>query len=84
MCTRSDIKEACPSACGVCCGDDPTYTFLTDNVGEKDCRWIAKRIDRRSGYCDQRITKAACQLTCDNCTPAPESNDDDESKVDDD
>merc|ERR1711957_845313 len=35
MCTRSDIKEACPSACGVCCGDDPLYTFDTEWVGEK-------------------------------------------------
>lgn len=68
MCARADVVEACPSACGVCCADDPDFTFTAEFGKTQNCAWIGKKPGRRMDECSSPMVKAACQLTCDNCT----------------
>jgi len=76
MCGRVDVKEACPSACGVCCGDDSGFKFKAEGGKMQKCGWIAKQPDKRIDECGKKKVKAACQLTCGNCTPpSPSSGD---------
>merc|ERR1712079_14649 len=67
MCARADVVEACPSACGVCCGDDAGFTFTATGGKTQDCAWIAKRPGKRLDEWDKNKVKAACMLTCGNC-----------------
>jgi len=69
MCARADVVEACPSACGVCCADNPDFTFKAEYGKKQTCAWITKKPGRRMDECLKPKVKAACQLTCDNCTP---------------
>jgi len=69
MCARADVVEACPSACGVCCADNPDFTFKAEYGKKQTCAWITKKPGRRMDECTKPKVKAACQLTCDNCTP---------------
>merc|ERR1712150_67488 len=41
-CKKANVNNSCPYACGVCCRDDPSYTFVNNLGFEKDCAWIAK------------------------------------------
>ena len=44
LCTDPAVVAACPQTCGICCEDDPDYTFglAWDNSIMKDCEWILK------------------------------------------
>jgi len=70
-CRREDVHINCPLSCGVCCRDDPTYTFITAYKQTKDCAWIAKNPWRANSYCDAysngRMVRNACPLTCNLC-----------------
>ena len=81
---KTVILKACPVACGVCCADDPTYVFETDReeYPAQNCAWIAKKFEARKRYCDKKMIKAACPLTCDNCQDPIVADDD--AGVDDD
>jgi len=83
MCGRDDVKEACPSACGICCGDNADFTFKAEGGKTQTCAWIAKQPDKRLDECEKKKVKAACQLTCDNCSP-PASSSEDGPSLDDD
>lgn len=67
MCAKADVVEACPSACGVCCGDDANFSFKARGGNIQDCEWIVKKFDKRRSECDRLKVKAACMRTCDNC-----------------
>merc|ERR1712012_199329 len=69
MCARADVIEACPSACGVCCADNPDFTFTAEFGKTQDCAWIAKQPDKRLDECENSKVKSACMLTCGNCVP---------------
>ena len=44
LCTVAEVVAACPQACGICCQDNPIYTFglAWDNNVIQDCAWILK------------------------------------------
>lgn len=51
------------------CNDSSTGTFLTDNIGEEDCAWLAKKSIRSDKYCKYGDVKWLCPDTCDfDCT----------------
>jgi len=70
-CQREDVHINCPVSCGVCCRDDPTYTFVTDYGIERDCAFIAENPWRVNTYCDTynsgQMVRNACPATCDFC-----------------
>ena len=53
MCGRADVLEACPSACGVCCGDDAEFTFKGNFGKNQTCEWIGKQFDKRKNQCEK-------------------------------
>lgn len=68
MCNRPDTPGPCPISCGLCCANDPTFTFLTRKVGRKDCQWIESQYDKRRGYCDEKKKiRTACAAACKSC-----------------
>jgi len=69
MCARNDVIAACPSACGLCCADNPDFTFTAEFGKTQTCAWIAKKPGKRLDECESPSIKAACQLTCSNCAP---------------
>jgi len=71
MCGREDVRIACPSACGICCGNNNTFKFKAEFGKKQKCKWIGKRPEKRNDECKKNKVKAACQLACDNCTPEP-------------
>jgi hypothetical protein len=74
LCTRNDVRGACPSACGFCCADNPDFTFTAIGGKTQDCAWITKNFGKkeiRLRECKKNKVKAACQLTCDNCFTPP-------------
>ena len=57
-CQSDIVRQNCPQACGLCCDDDPAYSFMTDEVGKKeDCEWISTNnkniFERAENYCDK-------------------------------
>jgi len=72
-CKRDDVHNNCPISCGLCCEDDPTYTFdAGESTGERCCAWIAEHPDSRTDtYCDKYISgqmvRNACPKTCGLC-----------------
>jgi len=69
MCARADVVEACPSACGVCCADDPNFKFKAEYGKTQKCEWIGKQPGKRMDECAKPRVKSGCQLTCGNCGP---------------
>ena len=68
MCKRGDVPGACPISCGLCCGNDPDFTFTARNGKTKDCQWIQNQYNRRREYCDERKkVRGACVDACRNC-----------------
>lgn len=67
----------CNSVCGrfrgTCeyydsCVDNPYFTFETENVGTRDCNWLAIKDVRIQRYCGDESIASECSLTCDRCT----------------
>lgn len=58
-CQSEVVRENCPQACGLCCDDDPAFSFKTANVGDVTCEWISinkKKWDVRvENYCDKYL-----------------------------
>ena len=69
LCKRTQVFRACPISCGLCCADDPKFTFKTETKPhpDKDCVWIAKKYMRRKRYCNKLNIKKVCLFTCSNC-----------------
>lgn len=79
FCTEQKVRDNCPQACGLCCEDDPDYTFALSQQTNTivDCAWITKnpsRISvRRKNYCDPSVSyggrtiRDACPLSCNFC-----------------
>ena len=44
QCAREEVRVNCPQSCGLCCMDDPFYSFTANMVKERDCTWLG-RID---------------------------------------
>jgi len=74
---KNKAQLHCPSSCGRCCEDDPTYQFKNDQLKKVGCTWIATNPLKRSEYCERKKVKGHCMLACDNCQ-APIANPDDD------
>ena len=70
FCQKTDVREKCPVACGLCCADSPTYTF---GRNDKTCAWIALQSSRKSKLCVQSVFRKSkrvvymCSKTCNTC-----------------
>ena len=70
----SEVREACPHTCGMCCQDDETYSFVNNIGEEKTCDWLTHPIKgkkRREAHCETydngSMVRNACQVSCDFC-----------------
>lgn len=67
LCSKREfVREACPVTCGICCEDNPTYTFSTP-FGTQDCAWVASSPIAQLGYCSNTDIKTYCSKACSNC-----------------
>lgn len=80
QCLDPDVFAACPHTCGVCCEDDPNYTFTNGLDKEVDCAWLLKNDSkaevRTSKFCtaedgqnfqNGKNIRSACSKSCDFC-----------------
>lgn len=72
LCQEESVRENCPFSCGICCDDDPVYTFRSKSRPDKSCLWLGEREIRQFKYCgklDQNGQKisAACPKSCNTC-----------------
>ena len=72
LCQEESIRENCPHICGICCHDDPNYTFQSKKSEDKNCEWLGERELRRFNYCaknDQSGQKISipCPKACNAC-----------------
>ena len=71
LCKLDEVRTNCPVTCGLCCEDDPSYTFINDMGIEKTCGWITLKDVRKSKYCDKyksgMLVRVACPKACDYC-----------------
>jgi len=69
LCERDDVTAACPSTCGLCCGDNADFEFKAMKKGKmQTCEWLAKKYDQRKENCKKIEVKSACQAACKNCS----------------
>jgi len=75
-CQNKEVWQNCPLVCGVCCVDDPTFTFQI-NENTYDCGWV-EQTNTAISYCnDDSGVSEACPKLCNNCrqnvvvTPTP-------------
>ena len=72
------IIDACPRACGVCCGDNPTFQFALHDIDKEEpidnsevsCAWLASSIPtqvEKDYYCIEKKIKYSCPSSCGIC-----------------
>jgi len=72
MCRNTEVQDACPRTCGLCCDDNPKFYFL-NGKRNRNCRWLNKGPSNRPEiFCnkednDGRNIKENCAKTCDYC-----------------
>lgn len=70
-CSIAEVRSACPISCGLCCADDQSYSFETNQGKNITCEWIAAGESRKSKYCNRhkggRFVRDACAETCESC-----------------
>jgi len=82
--TEMKVRERCPHACGLCCRNDKTFSFINpDSDGDEwTCRHIGKRQSRQAKWCakgnkdyktqEYTMIKRVCPKACDFCfEPVP-------------
>ena len=69
LCRNEEVKDNCPLACGLCCSNDPSYTFKTKygNQTRKDCEWLEDRDIRSFLHCSKWKNRRSCPKACDMC-----------------
>ena len=67
FCPQSDVADNCRASCGVCCGDDHTFTFKDDRGEDQGCAWLRTSEERIGLYCADIDIGIGCRLTCNNC-----------------
>eukprot|EP00551_Chaetoceros_affinis_P014859 CAMPEP_0203714274 /NCGR_PEP_ID=MMETSP0091-20130426/70992_1 /ASSEMBLY_ACC=CAM_ASM_001089 /TAXON_ID=426623 /ORGANISM="Chaetoceros affinis, Strain CCMP159" /LENGTH=476 /DNA_ID=CAMNT_0050592323 /DNA_START=97 /DNA_END=1527 /DNA_ORIENTATION=+ len=80
---KQEIREKCPRACGICCGDNTRYRFPAKLDGSSisaACNWLAEQSWRVGEYCNieggdpqkDLNVEVPCPHSCGNCpTPSP-------------
>ena len=70
QCAREEVRVNCPQSCGLCCMDDPFYSFTTNMVKERDRTWLGRidTVERNGMVC---FVEGFCQVcvrwyVCDN------------------
>jgi len=71
LCAAKDIiRENCPVTCGLCCVDDPDFTFPTPN-GNQGCDYLrGAQLFLLMGYCSSINTNTNCPVACGTCASA--------------
>ena len=71
FCQKVDVRVSCPISCGLCCADNPLYTFGRNR--ERTCDWIGLDIYRKFSLCVPSTFKNGervvymCSKTCNTC-----------------
>lgn len=72
---KEPVAQACPRACGLCCGDNPAFTFqIEPDIGvfeEVNCAWLQTHRDG-AVYCEGNV-KYSCPMSCGLCPTASPS-----------
>ena len=57
-CRVDEVRLKCPQSCGICCEDDPTYTFkLKDNETFQGCAWLTENKKQKKKRFNKYCTK---------------------------
>jgi len=71
LCKRKDVRDACPTACGLCCVAECVndLDFRVGGKCKKDCDWVMKpaKVKRREKLCQWKGVRAACPDACGLC-----------------
>jgi len=69
LCAQRLVRIQCPTTCGLCCENDPVFTFTSDSGKKKNCAWIAKQVSRKEKYCPQEQISSRCpeETACNSC-----------------
>ena len=61
QCAREEVRVNCPQSCGLCCMDDPFYSFTTNMVKERDRTWLGRidTVERNGMVC---FVEGFCQV----------------------
>jgi len=72
LCAKTSVQEACLMTCGICCEDDVTFTFQTNDGKTRDCNWVKQNSVRKKRFCrkSESVVRANCPVTCDFCKDA--------------
>jgi len=66
-CKNNNVRMSCPVTCGICCEDDPTFTFKINRGVMKGCDWIDEKKPKRMEYCKKLYISSSCPIKCDDC-----------------
>jgi len=64
---KTEVREACPAVCGICCGDTPTFTFQSFQLAPSDCAFLTIDPSHVAQYCPVPEIKTNCPLACGLC-----------------
>jgi len=71
LCKIDEVAENCPSACGVCCGDNPTFKFSKNPKDTETpmvkCSYL-NNLKRKNKFCKRGNVKTYCAKKCDSCS----------------
>ncbi len=79
LCQLSEVRDACPQSCGICCDDNPDYEFPMELFPDemRPCSWISKNVNRietrQTNYCkdydraNRTTIRNMCPKACDFC-----------------
>jgi len=69
LCSQPMVRKQCPTTCGLCCENDPAFTFTSLTGEKRNCAWIARRVSRKERYCPLERISSSCpeENTCNSC-----------------
>ena len=67
QCAREEVWVNCPQSCGLCCMDDPFYSFTTNMRKERDCTWLGRKETTKDRYCGEKQNGGFVEDFCQVC-----------------
>lgn len=68
LCWLPLFSDDCRILCGLCCEDDSSFTFTTEDEELQNCAWISGQSDETiEDYCSNSSIQGKCPKTCGTC-----------------
>lgn len=67
LCSLNEVRTACRMTCGLCCKDDKTFTYKSDDGFVRNCAWTGRLRSRLKRYCKRIKISSNCPITCRSC-----------------